>query len=290
MLDLAQLRSFVQVAERGTVAAAARSLGYTPPAVSQHLGKLEDELGSALFDRVGGRLHLTAAGHALLPIAHQIADLTETARAATARPVDRPHFRVAGFASAIAAVLIPQLDVINVAMSVDIIESEDGDALRDLALGAVDLVLVQEYDDEPIQRDRRFAYTAALTDHLRLVLHRTMSPSTRVADLAASRWLINGRGTRCAAATEKLLASRGIRPDITATVNDNATLLALVAAGHGVTIVPSLVLDHAAVDVVVSDEDLGVQRTVYAVTRDATHAAVTPLLDLITGPAEPDQR
>ena len=48
-MDLVQLRSFVEVAEKGTVAAAARTLGYTAPAVSQHLSKLEKELETMLF-------------------------------------------------------------------------------------------------------------------------------------------------------------------------------------------------------------------------------------------------
>jgi hypothetical protein len=44
------------------VAAAAEALGYTPPAVSQHVSKLEADLGTALFDRSAGRLVLSEAG------------------------------------------------------------------------------------------------------------------------------------------------------------------------------------------------------------------------------------
>ncbi len=54
MLDFTQLRSFLEVAERGTVAAASAALGYTPPAVSQHVAKLERRLDVVLFERAGG--------------------------------------------------------------------------------------------------------------------------------------------------------------------------------------------------------------------------------------------
>lgn len=280
MLDLDRLRSFAEVAERGTVAAAAASLGYTPPAVSQHIAKLEHELDASLFDRAGGRLRLTLAGRALLPIAHELADLEARARAVVAEPPGRPRYVVAGFASAIAAILVPRLAEIETTMDLEIIESEDAEALRELALGTVDLVLVQEYDDPPL-RHQRFAYTPVVVDELRLVLPAHASPATRVADLAHVTWLLNGRDTRCSRATELLLAERGIAPHIGAVVSDNTTLLALVAAGHGVTVIPSLVVDETDADVVIADERLGVRRTIHAVTRRATRAAVQPLLDTL---------
>ena len=287
MLDLAHLQSFAHVAERGTVAAAARALGYTPPAVSQHISKLEEELGVALFDRAAGRLHLTAAGRSLVPVAHQIADLAHNARSVTAQPVDRPHYRIAGFASAIAGIVIPRLESVAGSMSLDIVEAEDTAALRELSLGSADLVLVQEYNDDPIEHDRRFAYTPIVADHLQLVVPPDLRSSTRISDLKDSNWLINGQGTRCAHATNSILAARGIRPNVSATVSDNATLLGLVAASHGATIVPSLVLEHVTANVVACIEDLGVTRKVFAVTRKAMQSTVQPLLDALTRFTEP---
>lgn len=56
---------FVEIAEAGSIVAAARRLRLTPAAVSRTLGLLEDRLATALFDRVGRRLVLTGAGAAL---------------------------------------------------------------------------------------------------------------------------------------------------------------------------------------------------------------------------------
>ncbi len=65
-MDLRHLRTFVAVAEFGTVSKAALHLHTAQPALSRQISDLEQELGLALFDRVGRRLFLTGAGEQLL--------------------------------------------------------------------------------------------------------------------------------------------------------------------------------------------------------------------------------
>ncbi|MEP6723989.1 MAG: LysR family transcriptional regulator [Variovorax sp.] len=65
-MDLRHVRTFVTVAEMGTVSAAAGRLHTAQPALSRQIAHLEDELGLKLFDRVGRRLVLTSAGEQLL--------------------------------------------------------------------------------------------------------------------------------------------------------------------------------------------------------------------------------
>jgi DNA-binding transcriptional LysR family regulator len=281
MMQLVQLRSFVEVAERGTIAAAAAAQGYTPPAVSQHLAKLEADLGAPLFDRVGGRVVLTTAGEAMVPIALEMLDLDARGRAAVHEPGAVPHVVVAGFASAISTVVVPHLDQLRDHATIDIVEAEDAEALRDLGLGAVDIVLTQEHDGEPVERNRRFTYTPLVSDRLRLVLPPDLSAATTVEELGEAPWLLNGRNTRCAQATNRILAAAGIAPRVVGTVADNATLLALVSAGQGVTVVPGRVLDDVTHAVTVADQDLGITRTIHAVTRTATTGSLAVLLDVL---------
>ena len=66
-MELRTLRYFVEIAGAGTVSAAAETLHITQPGLSRQLRQLERELGVLLFDRVQGRLLLSAAGRALLP-------------------------------------------------------------------------------------------------------------------------------------------------------------------------------------------------------------------------------
>ena len=68
-MDLKRLRTFVAVAEHGTVSKAAEVLNITQPALSRQIGSLEHEFGFELFERSGRRLLLTPRGEQLLPIA-----------------------------------------------------------------------------------------------------------------------------------------------------------------------------------------------------------------------------
>ena len=80
------LPSFVAVARLQTLRAAAESLHLTHSAVSQQIGELESRLGFPLFDRRGRRVHLNAAGEALLrqvePALAQVDDGVQAAAAA----------------------------------------------------------------------------------------------------------------------------------------------------------------------------------------------------------------
>ncbi|KQT88011.1 LysR family transcriptional regulator [Aurantimonas sp. Leaf443] len=71
-LTLRQLRSIQAVNQHGTVAAAARSLGLTAPAVTLQIKQLEDDFGLSLFDRTSEGMRLTAAGSATLRAANAI--------------------------------------------------------------------------------------------------------------------------------------------------------------------------------------------------------------------------
>src|SRR5215831_7173287 len=66
-MDLKRLRTFVVVAEQGTVSGAAKTLRITQPALSRQLQDLQAEFGVRLFDHVGRRLRLTAEGAELVP-------------------------------------------------------------------------------------------------------------------------------------------------------------------------------------------------------------------------------
>lgn len=284
VMDLHHVRSFAEVAERGTMAAAATAQGYTGPAVSQHIAKLEASLGAQLFDRVGGRVVLTPAGTAFLPVALQMLDLDARARQIVRDNEVRPRVVIAGFASAISTVLVPRLPALRSVADIELHEAEDAEALRDLGLGTVDIVLTQEYQGAATERNDRFEYRPLATDRLTLVLPPTWPSCAALGQLRDAPWLVNGAATRCAQATVRVLASAGITPRIVGSVADNATLLDLVATGHGVAAVPSLILQDGRHHVAVAPFDLGVSRTVYAVSRSATAPSLSPLLDVLSSP------
>ncbi|MEV0051940.1 LysR family transcriptional regulator [Saccharopolyspora shandongensis] len=84
-----------EVAERGTITAAAKALGYTQSAVSRQVAALEQAVGSRLFDRHPGGVRLTTAGRSLLR--HAVVAWTRSTRPAGSCGEPRP--RVAASAS-----------------------------------------------------------------------------------------------------------------------------------------------------------------------------------------------
>ena len=101
-LNLDQVESFVALAERGGVGAAARWLGRAQPTVSQQLQKLEKQLQRPLFDRGASGLRLTPEGLQLLPLARGLLRLDRQCHS------DMPSLRL-GACSNIGVYLLPQL-------------------------------------------------------------------------------------------------------------------------------------------------------------------------------------
>lgn len=76
-LDTSLLRTFVTVARRSSMTAAAHALHLTQGAISQQIKRLEECFGQKMFDRVQGRLKLTGAGERLLEQAEQLVRLND---------------------------------------------------------------------------------------------------------------------------------------------------------------------------------------------------------------------
>jgi len=78
---LRELQTFLTVCRLGTFTAAARHLGMTQSAVSDHMQRLEEFTGVQLFHRTGRSATLNAAGEALIPLAEEAVQLTDRMRA-----------------------------------------------------------------------------------------------------------------------------------------------------------------------------------------------------------------
>lgn len=276
--DTARLRAFVQVVERGSVAGAAEHLGYSGPGISQQLAKLERQIGSPLFSRIGGRLRVSANGERLLPTARMIIELADQA-ALVALGSGPTTVSITAFASAIQTLILPLLDTKSLRdFVITVRDADDAIALSDLRAGDTDIAVVQEYTGARPSRTRGFTYTHLCADRLRLIGPRAMSPAVQLTDLANASWLVNGTGTRCEEVAERLLSDAGVTPTITGRIADNETLLAMVAAGHGTTIVPELVLTGQRRRLTIAPVDLGVRRNLLAVTRTGSEQGLAPLI------------
>ncbi|ABY34034.1 MAG TPA: transcriptional regulator CynR [Chloroflexus aurantiacus] len=109
-MELRQLRYFLAVAEEGHITRAAEKLYISQPALSQQIKLLEEEIGTVLFDRIGRRIRLTAAGEIL--VAHARRALQELSEAQVAidelNGLQRGMLRI-GVVQTVNAYLMPDL-------------------------------------------------------------------------------------------------------------------------------------------------------------------------------------
>jgi molybdate transport repressor ModE-like protein len=275
-LDVRRMRVLREVAERGTIAAAARALAFTPSAVSQQLAALEREAGVALLDRHGGRVRLTEAGRRLVARTESILVELEaaTAELAAAAADVTGDVHVAAFPSAERALLAPAVAALarrHPDVRARTTELEPEASLPALRLGDVDLAIAHEDVSRPAPADPRLERVDLFEDPLRVVLplgHEADSGAVALAALADARWVATPPGTACRAILEHACGTAGFTPDVPFHANDFSVLAAYVAAGLGVAMVPELALAAFGPDVVVRPvADVAVRRRIYVSAR-----------------------
>ena len=302
MLDLHRLRLLHELNARGTIAAVADALQFTPSAVSQQLAVLEREAGLPLLERAGRGVRLTDAAMVLVRHADVLLERAELAEAELAAAAGRVAgtARIASFQSVAFHVGVPALQALAREapdLRCELIEAEPEESLPALALGDVDLVLADEWQHQPLARRvgvaredlwRDPVYVVLPEDHPAAKRHRQALP---LAELAGDAWTTGHSGTAWHEMTERTCRELGgFDPDIRHQTNDSVTSLALVAGGQAVTLLPALVdLDpalHPGI-AVRSIADGSVYRTIFAATRaaDAKRPSVQALLAAIRAAA-----
>jgi molybdate transport repressor ModE-like protein len=275
-LDVRRMRVLREVAARGTIAAAARALDFTPSAVSQQLATLEREAGVALLDRHGGRVRLTEAGRRLVARTEAILVELEAASAelsAAAADVTG-DLHVAAFPSAERALLAPAIAALRARhpdVAVRTTELEPEASLPALRLGDVDLIVSHEDVAAPLAADARLERVDLMDDPLWIILpvgHPAAGDAVALADLAGERWVATPPGTACRAIVERACGVAGYVPDVPFHANDFTVLAAFVAEGLAIAMVPGLALGAFGGGVVVRPvADVPVARRLYAAAR-----------------------
>ena len=157
-MDLTRLRIFVSVAERGSFAAAASALDYTPSAISQQMARLEAEVGARLLDRTGRGSALTEAGETLLPHARVILDRVGRAQhdLDVLSGARANELRLAAFATAATTIVAPVLRELrdrHPELEATLRELEPFDALKAVRDRDVDLAVVYQREGYDLGQD-----------------------------------------------------------------------------------------------------------------------------------------
>jgi DNA-binding transcriptional LysR family regulator len=299
MLDLRRLILLRELRARGTIAAVAEALSYTPSAVSQQLAQLQREAGIALTERVGRRLRLTDAGVRLVAHADVLLARLEEAEAELQDAAGEVHGRVklASLQTPLLSLVPPALDVLghrHPCLRVELFEMEPERSLPAVVLGEYDVALAEEYDGVPRPRYPELQRTELGRDPIVVALprdHDAAAHSTvSLRDLRDEPWLSAHADTQFAQA--QLRACRlvgGFEPDVRHWANDIAILIALVAAGQGVVLLPGLARGEREERIVIrpiEGADLG--RTIYALNRltSAARPSIRALIGALQEVAE----
>ena len=252
MLDLKRLRLLRELAPAGRSARSPTSLSYSPSAVSQQLALLEKEAGVPLLERVGRNVRLTAAAQTLVGHADALLERIEEAEAeleATAELITGT-VRVAAIQSAGLYLLAPalrRLAAVHPALRVEVTDAEPETSMPALALGSLDLVLGDQYPFLPLPPDPRLELEPLLEERFRVMLHvdHPLAASGEAVPLSALRdepWAIGKSDSHYGELILRACrALGGFEPDVRHRSNDLLMLLALVANGQAVTLLPDLV-------------------------------------------------
>jgi LysR family hydrogen peroxide-inducible transcriptional activator len=268
-MELHQLRYFCAVADAGSFSRAAEKCHVSQPSLSQQIQKLESELGGRLFDRLGRSVRLTDLGGAFLPrarsVLHELSsakdELSERLQSEAgpvvigAIPTVAPYWlaqRLASFSRKFPKVHLTIAEEITPVL------------LDRLRAGSVDLAVLalpirgHEFDFHPLFSERLFA---ALPKKHKL----SRRPSLQLADLRRDPFLFLRDG-HCFRDTAVAACARArLDPRVVFESGHLSSLLAMVGAGMGVSLVPEMAVDKSRPCRFVRIADPQAERTIAAV-------------------------
>ncbi|WP_144126237.1 LysR family transcriptional regulator [Catellatospora sichuanensis] len=293
MENLQRLRVLRAVARHGSFTAAGAALTMSQPAVSQHIAVLERELCTQLVERTTVGARLTAQGEVVLRHALRILSSCDDAR----RELDQLRggepttVRVAAYPTACGH-LLPRAAAAwrrrYPAVGFTFTECDADEALELARHGKADIALTYDYAAHPIDL-RHLRVQPLADDPLLLVLPPShplgAEPVVDVAALAEQEW-ISGTAFACAESLRAICGVAGFTPLVALDSSRYPTTLAMVAAGHGIALVPASALSNPPAGVVVRPlRPAPPPRRIWAVTPAEPAAPTAHMLDCLVATA-----
>jgi DNA-binding transcriptional LysR family regulator len=242
-MELQQLNYFRVAARTEHVTQAAEQLGITQPALSRAIGRLERDLGVALFEHRGRSVRLNRYGRALLRYVERALIALEEGRREVADLADRQAGIIAfGFAHALGTGVVPDLVAgfrqEHPLARFRLLQNASHIILSELEAGDVDLALVSPVPPaseriEAVELASEELFLVVPQDH-RLAKRR----SVRLAELRDDTFVCLREGYGLRALTDHFCDRAGFVPKIAFEGEEIATLRGLVAVGLGVAIIP----------------------------------------------------
>ncbi|MEQ4210214.1 LysR family transcriptional regulator [Actinopolymorpha sp. B9G3] len=248
MLDVRRLRLLCDLSRLGTIAAVAQAHSYTPSAVSQQLSVLEREAGVPLLERTGRSVTFTPAGRVLIEHGETVLaalEQTTAALAAAATDLSGP-LRIGAFPTAVRTLLPAALVCLgdqHPGLELMVTELDPVDVPAALRERQLDVGLLHDYDAVPAEPEPGLDAVPLLEETVFLAVPSSAATTDDTDVLHAVRdasWIMASPGTLCHTVTLQVCRAAGFTPRPRHNADDFATVLALVAADQGVSLVPQL--------------------------------------------------
>lgn len=242
MFDLHRLRLLRELSQRGTLAAVAQALNYSPSSVSQQLSLLETEVGVPLLEPVGRRVRLTAQAEILVRHTEEVLARLEQAESEVAASLHEVTgtLRVATFQTA-ALALIPatlaRMRDEHPALRIEFRVLDPAEALSALNARDFDLVFLEEWPDQPEARFPGLEYREVCRDPIRLAVPRGLP----IAQAASQPWIMEPEGMPQRTFNVNWCRRNGYEPDVRFSSTDVLVKLRFVERGLAVALLPDLV-------------------------------------------------
>jgi LysR family hydrogen peroxide-inducible transcriptional activator len=247
-VELHQLRYFCAVADTGSFSRAAERSHVSQPSLSQQILKLESELGARLFDRLGRSVRLTDAGKSFLPRARSVLLELEAARGDVSESKHSVSGRITvGVIPTVAPYFLPPVLAAfskkYPEVAVSVVEEITPVFLERLRAGSLDLAILalpvrgREFDSLPLLTESLFA---ALPANHPLARRKAIS----LRELRKEPFLLLRDG-HCFRENAVAACNRArVSPRVVFESGQFSSLLGLVRAGIGVSLVPAMAVER----------------------------------------------
>ena len=252
--DVQALRVIRAIADEGSITAAAASLGYSQPALSQQMKRLEQRLGVPVIERVGRSVRLTEAGRVLARHAPAVTTALDAAAGELAelRGLRAGRVRLIAFPSASPTVvprLLSDLAEHHPGITITYVEAEPPEAVDAVREDRADIALTFSYpgdrDDPHGSSARGLAVRAVGSDDLLAVLPEghpaAAGERVEVSELADENWIAGC--PRCRGHLLELCGRAGFEPRIGFETDNFVAVEGLVAQGIGVATLPRMAVE-----------------------------------------------
>lgn len=257
-MDTQLLRAFLAVAQQQSFSLAANQLKLTQSAVSKRIALLEEQLSSLLFDRVGRQVHLTEAGHTLLPHAKQLLEDSEKtillmkeqqgAIGGTLRIATSHHIGVHRLPPFLKTYTQQYPDV---HLELQFLDSEQ--AIQAIFQGDFDLALITLPEEKKNDGSDPIQQHVLWHDPMQFVVghehplapNHSKNTTLTIEELCEYPAILPDTNTRTTQLIKQRFSENGLSPTISMTTNHLDAIKMMVGVGLGWSVLPQRLVDES---------------------------------------------